>query len=295
MTIEETLLLVTTLGGVPEVEVLLAGSCKALGSLACVEREIKNPVGVAVIAHHLLCVGCLEDVDLVLVTVIDTTNAIPVSRDRTCNDTLAAFWKLEALDLFSGASIPEEHDRGVVDLTSESSRAISTDGDAHDVVGVLLVVSSMGLVSGLSGLGTEEALSVGILIKYDTEASCNIHCLVFAVVVKVLARIRRSVTVGVLEFVFYVRFRRVMILVEVGFCDLSEPRPASTKLLSGFVLRLEERVFFHLLAALSAVDHFATLLVVRTSSGIGFINESLVVAVVFGAAATAGACCSSSV
>ena len=78
--------------------------------------------------------------DFVLVGVVNATNLRAIRRNRARNNTLGASFEFVALDLFTSTGIPEEHDRGIIDLASESSRTVGTDGNAHDIVGMLVII-----------------------------------------------------------------------------------------------------------------------------------------------------------
>lgn len=84
-----------------------------------------------------------------------------------------------------------------------------------------MLVTGLGLVSGLSGLATEEALSVAGLIKNDTEACSIVNGFFHAVVMQIVPRISTPVAVAILKCKIFFRHRGVMLLVIVGFYNLS--------------------------------------------------------------------------
>ena len=117
-------------------------------------------------------------------------------------------------------------------MSGNSPFTARREGDGLDIITVHFHFSRS-ISSGIVGLTTsEEFLSVGLVVKDDTNGSGVVGSLVVVVEVGVLATVVSSVPVNVLDSVACVGFVHVDIIVNCGLSNLTNPRLNSHKFLA---------------------------------------------------------------
>ena len=274
---EETLLLVAGgIGGIPEVHVLHTSSGESLAAWLGVPADVMDLVGVTLLLDDLVAI-VVEDVDLMLVVEIDGADpSIVVDSDG--GDATGALGDLYSLLLLASAGVPGEDGGLGADLTGDGGLTLRADADAHNIIGVMVLVIGDVLGSVVDFTATEELLGVRLAVEDNTESSGHVDGLTVGVPVAVLLGVGASVTIDVLELVL----SRGLVVVDwvmlIGLDDLTQPWAHGHELLASGLFHFEE-VILAAIVVLStvAIGGFASLLVVlltaTVSSEVGVVGK----------------------
>ena len=175
------------------------GRRESLGAGLVIPTDVMNLVAITLLLEDAGTIVVI-DVDLMFVVHIDGADPA-ISVDSDGSDSTSARSDLDSLLLLTSAGIPGEDGGLEASLTGDGSLTVGADTDAHNIIGVMVLVICDVLGGVFNFTTTEELLGVGLLIKNDTEGSSHVDSLSFRVIVDVLSGISASVTIDVLELV----------------------------------------------------------------------------------------------
>lgn len=180
---EQTLLLVL----VVDIKVLasLNTSGPELVLVGLVEGEIPDGVRATLNVPEHLAGANIEEGDDVIVGFVSSCNSITTSGDGNSGNASGVSREGLSADLLTGLGVPDKDSGVLADLTSDSSRSITSivDVHGHDVVAVVVGRggSLLGFVLNLAT--AEERLGVCSLVEDDTDASRHVANVTVRVVV----------------------------------------------------------------------------------------------------------------
>ncbi len=185
-------------------------------------------------------------------------------------DTTGTLGNLDTLLLLASACVPGEDGGLGADLARDTSVARGVHTEAHDVIGVMVLIVGDVLGSGLNLATTEEFLRVRVLVKDNTESGSHVDSVALTIPVCVLLGVGATVTIDVLESVGLVGLLVVDWVMVVGLLDLTDPRANRHKLLTLSLFNLEEVVLATVvvLATIGASGGLTGFLVVLNASTI---------------------------
>jgi len=254
-------------GCVPEVDVLDTSGGESLATGLGVPADVVNLVGITLLLHDLIAI-VVEDVDLMFVVEIHSTDPSLVV-DSDGGDATGTLGNLDSLLLLTGAGVPLEDGGLGADLSGDGGLALGADANAHNIIGVMVLIVGDVLGRGIDLTTTEELLGVGLGVQDDTEGGGHVDGAASGVPVDVLTGVSASVAIDVLEVVLDGWLLVVDGVVLIGLDDLSNPGADRHELLAGGFLHFEE-VVLATVVVLSAVisGGVAGLLVVDEATAI---------------------------
>ena len=190
--------------------------------VSLVEGEIPDGVGATLnVPKHLAGANIVESDDVVVGS-ISSCNSITIRGNGNSGNASSVFREGLSANLLTGLGVPDKDSGALADLTSDSSRSITSNVDVHghDVVAMMVGRGSSLLRFVLDLATTEEPLGVFILVEDDTEASSHIADVTSGVVVDSHSRVLASVAIDVLELVGLIGLRllnlRMVIRLDSG-------------------------------------------------------------------------------
>ena len=239
---EKTLLLVSSsVTSVPEVHVLDTSRGESLGTRLGVPADIMDFVGITLLLEDALTI-LVVDVDLMFVVKINGSDPA-IGIDSASSDTTGTLGNLNSLFLGTSVSIPSEDGRLGTNLTRDGCGAVGADANAHNIIGMVILIIGNILGSVLNFTTTEESLSVGCSVKDNTESSGHVDGLSTGIEVDVLLGVSASVTIDVFEIVLSCRRISVDGVMIVWLNNLSDPGADRHELFTLSLFYLEEVIF----------------------------------------------------
>jgi len=205
-------------------------------------------VGVSLSFHDTRATAGVKHMEAVVIGQIDTGNEGIILRDSTCGNSTGALWQLVALLLLSRACVPGEHRGGRANLSSDCGVAVSVHEDAHDIIGVMVLVVCSLFGGVIDFTATKELLGVAFSVEDHTESGGHIDWFVFLVEIDILSAVGTSVAIDILQFVGGIRRLHVNGVVTIWLGNLSKPGTDSEELLTfTSIFHFEEVIFWFFL------------------------------------------------
>ena len=179
------------------VELNVLGSNRAESVGRAVESNIVNLALASLNLSFAVHTVSAVDVDAMVVVEINTSNQTSIHVESNGIDTSGSFGELGSSFLLASAGVPNEDDWDGANLSCGGHFTLIANLEAHDVVGVsILIVGS--LLRGVFDLTTsEKLLRVRFLIKNDTKSSSHVASIAIRIEVHVLSAVSASVSVDV--------------------------------------------------------------------------------------------------
>ena len=264
---EKTLLLVSSsVTSVPEVHVLDTSRGESLGTRLGVPADIMDFVGITLLLEDALTI-LVVDVDLMFVVKINGSDPA-IGIDSASSDTTGTLGNLNSLFLGTSVSIPSEDGRLGTNLTRDGCGTVGADANAHNIIGMVILIIGNILGSVLNFTTTEESLSVGCSVKDNTESSGHVDGLSTGIEVDVLLGVSASVTIDILELVASRRWVVIDRIMLSGLLNLANPGAHSHELLTLSLLNFEEIVLTTIIVFTTVIIGDFTCLFVHTDTSV---------------------------